>query len=180
MTHAGRSAARRRVQLREMQLDDMPLAEMGAFVPLLGLFVRGEGRVGGAAVSQRRRPGASVVAVAAGFGSGTGSKGRNLESGSGANETNAKSERREAASQRSELEMRWRFNMTGSRAPVPCEDCKGSGAVECGWCHSTGVLTLGDKLICSVDGSTRCLICDQGQVECRKCRGKGKIAGWLA
>lgn len=89
----------------------------------------------------------------------------------------AKSERPDNG--RNELELNWLFQDRKNRKPVDCANCKGTGKVECRWCNSTGVLMLGDMLLCSVDGNCNCLNCDDGEVECKKCKGLGRIAGWL-
>lgn len=80
---------------------------------------------------------------------------------------------------RRDFELNFRYSDESNRAPVTCPECSGTGERECQWCHATGLLTLGDKLICSIDGTTKCLLCNDGAVQCRKCRGSGSIAGWL-
>ena len=84
-----------------------------------------------------------------------------------------------SGSERNELELLWRFQQAKHSPPVSCRQCKGTGKVECPWCHSTGVMTLGDILLCSLDGSTNCLNCEDGEIRCRKCQGSGRVAAWL-
>eukprot|EP01025_Chloroclados_australasicus_P031994 TRINITY_DN32382_c0_g1_i1.p3 TRINITY_DN32382_c0_g1~~TRINITY_DN32382_c0_g1_i1.p3 ORF type:complete len:171 (+),score=11.03 TRINITY_DN32382_c0_g1_i1:33-545(+) len=61
-----------------------------------------------------------------------------------------------------------------------CGCCGGCGQQECQWCHGTGILMVGDKLVCDVYGGNDCKICKgQGYVNCEHCRGTGRVAGWL-
>lgn len=88
-----------------------------------------------------------------------------------------------------ELEQSWRFDHrhelyagdAGSqRDSLDCPDCRATGVVECKFCGSTGMLTLGDKLLCSVTGSTTCPVCEgSGDCRCQKCGGCGQIAKWI-
>ena len=77
------------------------------------------------------------------------------------------------------LEMGWQFQMRRNEKPVPCETCNGTGRIECDWCHATGVLMLGDRLMCSLEGHSQCLACDNGEVKCKQCKGTGMIAPWM-
>lgn len=83
------------------------------------------------------------------------------------------------ASSRRGLEMSWRFQTRKGDNPSVCEKCKGYGKVECSWCHATGVLMLGDRLLCSIEGQSHCLACDNGQIPCKACKGTGKLASWM-
>lgn len=78
-----------------------------------------------------------------------------------------------------ELELNWRFQDENNRRPVACKGCNGTGFSECRWCNATGVLMLGDTLLCSVEGGCSCLNCIDGDVKCKRCKGTGKIAAWL-
>ena len=80
---------------------------------------------------------------------------------------------------RRNLELNWKYQDPENRRPVNCPSCNGTGKTECQWCNATGMLMLGDALICSIDGQTRCYNCKDGEVECKKCRGHGTIAAWL-
>lgn len=77
------------------------------------------------------------------------------------------------------LEMSWRFQNRKGDAPSTCKACNGRGTVECSWCHATGVLMLGDRLVCSIEGQSHCLVCDNGEVPCKTCKGTGKLASWM-
>eukprot|EP00898_Chlorokybus_atmophyticus_P008327 jgi/Chlat1/8496/Chrsp80S07887 len=64
--------------------------------------------------------------------------------------------------------------------PVPCSGCRASGEEECQWCHGTGVLTVGDLMLCTVDGNCRCRVCKgRGFNKCDRCKGTGQVASWL-
>ena len=83
-------------------------------------------------------------------------------------------------SARRSLEIGWRFqNMQKDEKPTPCEKCKGTGRIGCDWCHATGVMMLGDRLVCSINGNCSCLLCQGGEVQCKACKGTGMIAPWL-
>lgn len=84
-----------------------------------------------------------------------------------------------AGGSRRDFELNFLYSDESNRAPVTCPECSGSGERECEWCNATGVLMLGDRLVCSLDGTTKCLVCNDGAVQCAKCRGSGSIAGWL-
>lgn len=81
------------------------------------------------------------------------------------------------------LELGWRFQHRGSgdgAASRDCAACRGGGAEECRFCSATGVLTLGDKLLCSVDGGTECPVCEgSGETTCGRCQGSGQVANWM-
>jgi hypothetical protein len=83
------------------------------------------------------------------------------------------------------LEQSWRFQHRDiwdptTSQPRACPDCAASGTVECRFCSATGVLTLGDKLLCSIDGGTACPVCNgQGETRCNNCAGSGHIASWI-
>lgn len=77
------------------------------------------------------------------------------------------------------FELAWRLQTMRNHTPNTCPTCRGSGEVECPVCHATGVLTLGDTLVCSIEGGDRCPVCKDGVLLCRKCKGSGKIAAWL-
>lgn len=80
---------------------------------------------------------------------------------------------------RRDLELNWRYQDETNRRPVSCPDCGGSGEKECGWCHGTGVMMLGDRLVCSIDGTCNCQACKGGYVKCKTCKGHGTVAAWL-
>ncbi len=80
---------------------------------------------------------------------------------------------------RRNLELNWKYQEPENRRPVTCPDCKGSGKTGCQWCNATGALMIGGVMVCSIDGHTRCYVCDDGEVDCKKCCGHGTIAGWL-
>ena len=82
-------------------------------------------------------------------------------------------------SARRNLELNWRFQDENNRKAVQCESCRGTGLAPCQWCNATGVMMLGDKLVCSIDGNSKCVLCDDGHVRCATCRGNGMIAAWL-
>jgi hypothetical protein len=85
------------------------------------------------------------------------------------------------------LEQSWRFqhrNHAGSGGDEgqsrDCPACIGSGAKECGFCSGTGILTVGDKLLCSVSGGTSCPVCrGVGETRCESCNGSGQVAKWI-
>lgn len=61
-----------------------------------------------------------------------------------------------------------------------CEPCGGTGECECGWCHGTGAMTIGDVLYCSEGGCAPCPVCrGTGACKCEHCRGTGRRASWL-
>lgn len=84
-----------------------------------------------------------------------------------------------------ELEQLWRFqnrdkNAKGEAEARSCSECRATGTVECKFCGATGVLTLGDKLVCSVEGGKACPVCKgEGETRCSKCAGSGRIANWI-
>lgn len=80
---------------------------------------------------------------------------------------------------RENMELNWRFSKQKNEGPKTCKKCKGTGLVECSWCHATGVLMLGDRLMCSTEGQCHCLACDNGEVTCKACKGTGKLASWM-
>lgn len=75
--------------------------------------------------------------------------------------------------------MSWRFQTRKGDGPSICNKCNGRGKVECSWCHATGVLMLGDRLLCSIEGQSHCLACNNGEVPCKACKGTGKLASWM-
>lgn len=75
--------------------------------------------------------------------------------------------------------MGWRFQTKKNDSPEKCATCNGRGRVECGWCHATGVLMLGDRLMCSIEGHTHCMACDNGEIQCKSCKGTGRLAPWM-
>jgi hypothetical protein len=83
------------------------------------------------------------------------------------------------------LEQSWRFQHRDvwdptTSQPRACPDCAASGTVECRFCSATGVLTLGDKLLCSIEGGTACPVCNgRGETRCNNCAGSGHIASWI-
>lgn len=92
---------------------------------------------------------------------------------------NSSDEDAQTADSRRGLEMGWRFQQKKNHKPQTCKTCNGSGRVECAWCHATGVLMLGDRLICSLEGQCSCLACTNGEVQCKACKGTGRIASWM-
>jgi len=62
-----------------------------------------------------------------------------------------------------------------------CKTCKSTGKVECKWCMGTGLLTLGDSLLCSLETkSSVCPCCkSSGELKCPDCKGTGFVANWL-
>lgn len=87
--------------------------------------------------------------------------------------------RGEADSSKKALEMSWRFQKRKNHDPAFCTLCNGAGSVECSWCHATGVLMLGDRLMCSIEGQSHCLACHNGEVKCKACKGTGRLASWM-
>lgn len=79
-----------------------------------------------------------------------------------------------------DLELQWRLQGMRHAPPQTCARCGGDGRAECRACNATGMLTLGDTLICTLDGNCNCLLCNAGLVVCPNCKGTGKIAAWLA
>lgn len=79
-----------------------------------------------------------------------------------------------------DLELQWRLQNFRNNPPQNCTHCGGDGQVECTACNATGLLMLGDSLICTMDGNCNCLLCNGGLLVCTKCKGTGKIAAWLA
>lgn len=81
------------------------------------------------------------------------------------------------------LELMWNVSRAASNQrsrPCPCECCRGSGEVECSFCHGTGALTLGDTLYCSDTGCQPCPACkSKGYVRCLHCTGTGFRASWM-
>lgn len=78
------------------------------------------------------------------------------------------------------LDLLWRVSERRLQKPESCEPCRGSGLIECTWCHGTGALTVGDTLFCSSEGCKTCPVCHgTGDCTCEKCRGAGKVASWL-
>lgn len=77
------------------------------------------------------------------------------------------------------LEMAWRFNVQDASQTETCPTCRGKRAVECPWCHATGALMLGDRMMCSIEGHSQCLVCQDGEVECKACKGTGRLASWI-
>lgn len=120
------------------------------------LFVPGKGRIQVA----RRRISISISPIRASVKDGVNDKGS-------------------TGGSRRDFELNFRYSDESNRSPVICPECGGSGERECEWCKATGVLMLGDRLVCSLDGTTKCLVCNDGAVQCSKCRGSGSIAGWL-
>lgn len=82
-------------------------------------------------------------------------------------------------SEKRNLELAWRLQTMGMEKPRRCSKCGGDGWAECEVCHSTGMMTLGDRLVCSIDGGDACPVCDGGLVRCPRCKGSGRIAAWL-
>ena len=62
-----------------------------------------------------------------------------------------------------------------------CDQCGGSGEIECPYCHGTGALTVGGVLFCDNTGCKKCVVCRSGSglVQCTKCRGCGSYANWM-
>jgi len=62
-----------------------------------------------------------------------------------------------------------------------CDQCGGTGEIECPYCHGTGALTVGDVLFCDNTGCKKCVVCRSGSglVQCTKCRGCGSYANWM-
>mmetsp|Transcript_59318 Transcript_59318/g.120581 ORF Transcript_59318/g.120581 Transcript_59318/m.120581 type:complete len:153 (-) Transcript_59318:171-629(-) len=82
----------------------------------------------------------------------------------------------------SHLDLMWKIGGAKKRdRPQVCSSCSGSGECECPWCHGTGVLTLGDSLVCSTTNhASKCPVCKSaGYTKCENCRGTGFRAGWL-
>lgn len=77
------------------------------------------------------------------------------------------------------LELGWRLQTQGTDPPHRCSNCGGDGWAECKACHATGVLMLGDRLMCSIEGGCSCPVCKGGLVPCQRCKGSGRIAAWL-
>jgi hypothetical protein len=84
------------------------------------------------------------------------------------------------------LEQSWRFQHRndlgggGGGDSIACLKCRGSGVDECKFCSATGLLTLGDKILCSVSGGTKCPVCrGSGYQSCSGCSGCGQIAKWI-
>ncbi len=141
----------------------------------------------GARTSRR----ASIHALAGGTptGGNDGSSDAGLQGGNG-KDPHGKNDFEEAGSTEDapgwrELEMLWRRDQFGKTFPAQstvntCSECTGSGAVECRFCSATGVLMLGDKIICSISGGTTCPVCEgHGETKCRRCSGSGNVASWI-
>ncbi|KAG1667839.1 hypothetical protein FOA52_011027 [Chlamydomonas sp. UWO 241] len=84
----------------------------------------------------------------------------------------------------SKLDMLWKIGKVRSDAnkPEACSCCQGTGEIECEWCHGTGVLMVGDTLICSItDHTSKCPVCNStGYAKCKNCAATGFRAKWLA
>lgn len=95
------------------------------------------------------------------------------------NPSSTRRSRRSSDSSKKDLEMSWRFQTKKNDNLQLCSTCKGRGRVECSWCHATGVLMLGDRLMCSIEGQSHCLACDNGEILCKRCKGTGHLASWM-
>eukprot|EP01023_Acetabularia_acetabulum_P021048 TRINITY_DN21003_c0_g3_i2.p3 TRINITY_DN21003_c0_g3~~TRINITY_DN21003_c0_g3_i2.p3 ORF type:complete len:157 (+),score=11.11 TRINITY_DN21003_c0_g3_i2:155-625(+) len=86
----------------------------------------------------------------------------------------------QAVSAKKRLELLWAMQSKAKQSQM-CGCCKGCGQQECDWCHGTGVLTVGDTLLCdTVASSSKCAVCKgQGYVSCDHCKGIGRVAGWM-
>lgn len=72
------------------------------------------------------------------------------------------------------------FSKRKNEKPKKCSGCSGIGTVDCTFCNGTGVMTLGDQLLCSTSGNCSCVVCKTtGQIPCDTCHGTGYIASWL-
>ncbi|GAX78657.1 hypothetical protein CEUSTIGMA_g6095.t1 [Chlamydomonas eustigma] len=77
------------------------------------------------------------------------------------------------------LDLLWKIGK--KPRPESCTCCKGSRERECDWCHGTGVLTIGDSILCSTaEHNSKCPVCKGvGYSPCSHCRGTGFRAQWL-
>lgn len=88
--------------------------------------------------------------------------------------------RRAAVTKHLELLYQASQSQTERNKVEQCECCGGSGELECGWCHGTGAMTVGDVLYCSEGGCAPCPVCrGTGACKCEHCRGTGRRASWL-
>lgn len=173
---------------------ELPLT-MQAFIPsiALPLRVRPTPTLPGAGLGRRRgrrvmTPIGRMAARRPGQRGAAGGSEERKQGGNGSDSTSESGDfatgstrrsRGEADNSKKGLELSWRFQMKKNDGPAMCKKCNGVGRVECSWCHATGVLMLGDRLMCSIEGQSHCLACNNGEVECKACKGTGRLASWM-